>query len=189
MLRQLPSALGVADRSYRLIQKNAAHPCHSQSHSTQIHATTRRLPCAPATRQPHQDSDALASARAHHPAARRASARPLAAPWPPSQLLCCSLCHPSHRALAAARRHRAPEFDALAGACPLAFTSATARPSSDILDTKRAPTPTPRLVTRLLRAATLTPQLAPILLHALTLSAARPPRSDADQPVSSISHC
>jgi hypothetical protein len=110
MLRQLPSALGVADRSYCLIQKNAAHPCHSQSHSTQIRATTHRSPCAPATRQPHRDSDALASAHAHHPAACRASARPLAAPWPPPRLLCCSLCHPGHCALAAARRPPRPRI-------------------------------------------------------------------------------
>jgi hypothetical protein len=70
---------------------------------------------------------------------------------------------------------RAPDSDDPADASPPAFASATTRPSSGILDTKRAPTLTPRLVTH--------------LLHALTLSAAHPLRPDTDRSVSSISHC
>jgi hypothetical protein len=119
------------------------------------------------------------------------SLRPPTCPLPPSLHPGC--CAPAFAAPDAVSqpppRPHALDSDAPTGASPPAFASATAHPSSGILDTKRASTPTHRPVTHLLHTMTLTPQPAPVLLRALTLSSARPLHPDADQPVSSISHC
>jgi hypothetical protein len=87
-LTYLLSALGVADGSYCLIQKNAVCSCPSLSHSTQIdahhdprarHRRSRPVHPPPISRPPHRDSDAPASTHAHRLPAHRAlaSAHPL----------------------------------------------------------------------------------------------------------------
>jgi hypothetical protein len=149
-LRQHPSALGVVDGSYCLIQKMSCTPVPLSL--TRFRSMPPRpacpssplLTCAPTTRPSHQDSDAPASTR-----------------LPTTPGLHFGYC-------------------ASAGASPSAFALATAHPSSDILNTKRTPTPMPQPVTYLLHTTTMMPQSAPVLLCALMLSATRPPRPNTD---------
>jgi hypothetical protein len=142
-LTYLLSALGVADGSYCLIQKMPCAPVPISLTRLRLTRTTTHVPATAApdlcTRHPSP------AHRTETPTPRPPPTRTACLPTAPWPLL-------THCALASAHSLTAPQpLPARPGCCapvdasPPAFASATARPSSGILDTKRDPTPMPRL--------------------------------------------